>query len=79
VLGRLRRVRRFVTYGMNVVVVRCESLKAVFFRNLFAPLASPMHASLLYALTGVRVLFAVAWLMFAGTGPSGSNSILSVR
>ncbi len=80
VLGLRRWVRPFVIYGLNAIVVYAasgvlarlmgaihvggESLKAVIFRNLFAPLASPLNASLLYALTDVLVLYAVAYVMY---------------
>jgi predicted acyltransferase len=41
-----------------------ESLRAFLYKTLFVPLASPMNASLLYALAFVSVLFVVAWLLY---------------
>jgi predicted acyltransferase len=39
------------------------SLQSWIFRTVFAPLASPLNASLLYAVANVLLLFAVAWWM----------------
>lgn len=40
------------------------SLQSAVYRNLFAPLASPENASLLYALTNVAFFYAVAYAMY---------------
>jgi predicted acyltransferase len=41
-----------------------SSLKNAIFQTVFAPLASPMNASLLYAIANVLALFGVAWFMY---------------
>ena len=71
--------RPFEIYGMNAITVYVISgligkslylikpggvtLQKIIFDNAFAPLASPINASLLYALANVLVLYAVAWYM----------------
>jgi predicted acyltransferase len=40
------------------------SWKTVVFQNVFAPLASPVNASLLYAIANVLLLYAVAWFLY---------------
>lgn len=41
-----------------------QSLKAVIYDNLFVPLASPVNASLLFALANLVVLYGVLWVMY---------------
>ena len=40
------------------------SLQRWIFLHVFAPLASPMNASLLYALAFVAVMYVAAWFLF---------------
>jgi predicted acyltransferase len=40
------------------------SLKAIIYRNLFVPFASPVNASLLFALANLAVLYVVLWAMY---------------
>jgi predicted acyltransferase len=40
------------------------SLHQVIYNNIFAPLASPMNASLLYSIAYVLVMFAIAYVMY---------------
>lgn len=64
----------FVILGMNAIAVyalsgllaRTLGLTAQrwIFQTFFAPLASPMNASLLYALANVGLMFLVAWAMY---------------
>ena len=43
---------------------KAVSLKSVIYQNLFVPFASPVNASLLYALANLAVLYAVLWVMY---------------
>jgi predicted acyltransferase len=79
-LGWRRWTRPFAIYGMNAIAVFVLSgiigdllgtirigerpLQTVLYECLFAPLASPLNASLLYALAHVLFLYAVAWLLY---------------
>jgi predicted acyltransferase len=40
------------------------SLQELLFRHIFAPLASPVNASLLWAVCFVLTIYAVAWFMY---------------
>jgi predicted acyltransferase len=40
------------------------SLKTFLYRGLFTPLASPVNASLLFALAFVGVHFVIGWIMW---------------
>jgi len=40
------------------------ALQAYIFQNIFVPLASPINASLLYAIAFVLVMFLIAWVMW---------------
>ena len=80
VLGWKRYARPFAIYGMNAIAVYVlsgviarglslirvgdESLRTLIYRNVFAPLASPVNASLLFALANVLLLYGVAYLMY---------------
>jgi predicted acyltransferase len=39
-------------------------VKSWIFQNVFAPLASPMNASLLFAIAFISVMFIVVWFMW---------------
>lgn len=41
-----------------------QTLKGVIYQGLFVPLASPINASLLFALANLVVLYAVLWVMY---------------
>ncbi len=72
--------RPFEIYGMNAITVYVlsgligrllsliksggVSLQSIIYENAFAPLVSPINASLLYALANVLLLYAVAWVMY---------------
>ena len=72
--------RPFVIFGMNAIAVFALSgliaksmglikigdlsLQQVIFRSVFVPVASPINASLLFALANVAVMFLIAWLMY---------------
>lgn len=71
--------RPLVIYGSNAIAVYALSgmiarlaglikvgdlsLKAFLMQTVFSPLASPVNASLLYAICNVMLLFGVAWAM----------------
>jgi predicted acyltransferase len=79
-LGYTRVFRPFVIFGMNAIAVYMASelidislykipvgdvpARVWLYQTVFAPLASPHNASLLYALTYVSVMFALAWWMY---------------
>jgi predicted acyltransferase len=74
-MGYKRIVRPFVIMGMNAIAVymASELLDEVFgatglhqwlYRNLFAPIASPMNASLLYALAYTGLMFLIAYGLY---------------
>jgi predicted acyltransferase len=59
----------FVVSGMlgktlGIIRIGDASLKSVIFRTVFEPLASPMNASLLYALANVALMYLFAWAMY---------------
>ena len=41
-----------------------QTLKEVIYRNMFVPLASPVNASLLFAIAFVLVIYVAAWAMW---------------
>ncbi len=77
---RGRLTRAFAILGMNALAVYIlsgliarmlglikpggVSIRAMLYQNLFAPLASPYHASLLWALANVAVCWLAAWIMY---------------
>lgn len=74
-LGWQRAVRPFVILGMNAIAVYmiAELLTATLlltgwqpaiYQAVFAPLASPLNASLLYAVAYTLLMFGVAWVMY---------------
>jgi predicted acyltransferase len=73
-LGWRKAVRPFVILGMNAIAIYMisELLDSVLhllhwrmpiYRTVFAPLASPINASLLYAIAYTLVMFLIAWVM----------------
>ena len=75
VRGWQRPVRPFVVLGMNAIAVymvselletqlRVMRLREALYVRVFAPLASPLNASLLYALAYTLLMFAVAWMLY---------------
>lgn len=79
-LGHTRFFRPFVILGMNAIAVYMASeliditlnkvqvgetsARVWLYQAVFAPLASPHNASLLYALSYVALMFALAWWMY---------------
>jgi predicted acyltransferase len=74
-LGWQRPVRPFVILGMNAISIYMisELLDSILwtlhwrmpiYRTVFAPLASPINASLLYAISYVLLMFAIAWVLY---------------
>ena len=74
-LGRKRAVKPLVILGMNAITVYLASefleefldayhLHTWIYDHLFAPLASPMNASLLYAVAYTLLMYALAWGMY---------------
>jgi len=75
VRGWKRPVRPFVILGMNAIAVymvselletqlRVMRWRDVFYGRVFAPLATPVNASLLYALAYTSLMFVVAWVLY---------------
>jgi len=75
VRGWQRPVRPFVVLGMNAIAVymvselletqlRVMRLREALYVRVFAPLASPLNASLLYALAYTLLMFVVAWMLY---------------
>jgi predicted acyltransferase len=73
--GWQRPVRPFVILGMNAIAVymvselletqlRVMRMRDTIYLRLFAPLASPINASLLYALAYTLLMFVVAWALY---------------
>ena len=78
--GGARYTTPFAVYGMNAITVYLLSgvtgrllgliqigggpAQRWIFQTFFAPLASPVNASLLYGLVFVLYLYAVAWVMY---------------
>ena len=70
----------FVIYGMNAITVYVLSgllarslmlwkaggsiMRQIIYERAFVPLASPVNASLLWALANVAVIYAAAWIMY---------------
>ena len=74
-LGWRKGVRPFVILGMNAIAIYVVSelldsilwmlhWRASIYRTLFAPLASPINASLLYAVSYTLVMFVIAWVLY---------------
>ena len=74
-LGYKRFTRPFVILGMNAIAVYMASemveeilwtfhWRAAIYQHLFAPLASPYNASLLYALAYLAVMYGIAFVMY---------------
>jgi predicted acyltransferase len=74
-LGWKRALTPFVILGMNAIVVYMVSelldaalwtlrVREPIYRSVFAPLASPINASLLYALAYTVLMFAVAYAFY---------------
>ena len=74
-LGKQRYVRPLVILGMNSIAVYMaselvdEALSATgwreaIYRTIFAPLASPVNASLLYGITYVALMYVIAYVMY---------------
>ncbi|MEO8029053.1 MAG: hypothetical protein ABI823_21410, partial [Bryobacteraceae bacterium] len=75
-----RYLKPFEIYGMNAIAAYVlsglmarllgiikpggVSLQKIIFDNAFAPLASPLNASLLYAIANVLVVYAMVWFMY---------------
>jgi predicted acyltransferase len=75
VRGWQRPVRPFVILGMNAIAVymvselletqlRVMRLRDAIYLRAFAPLATPINASLLYALAYTSLMFVVAWVLY---------------
>jgi predicted acyltransferase len=75
VRGWQRPVRPFVILGMNAIAVymvselldtqlRVMRLRDAIYHRVFAPLASPINASLMYALAYTLLMFVVAWVLY---------------
>jgi predicted acyltransferase len=75
VRGWQRPVRPLVVLGMNAIAVymvselfeiqlRVMRLREPLYARVFAPLASPINASLLYALAYTLLMFVVAWMLY---------------
>jgi predicted acyltransferase len=75
VLGWKRPVRPFVILGMNAIAVYMASelldsalyaagVRVSIYQALFAPLAAPINASLLYAVTYTLLMFGLAWVLY---------------
>jgi predicted acyltransferase len=70
-----RAVRPFVILGMNAIAIYMLSELLVstlwmldwqrpIYRTVFAPLASPVNASLLWAVSSTLLMFLIAWVMY---------------
>jgi predicted acyltransferase len=73
--GYQRWSRPFVVYGMNAIamfvlsglvarLLSLTGLRGPLYRNVFAPLASPINASLLYAVSYMLFFYVIAWVMY---------------
>jgi predicted acyltransferase len=78
--GYRRLTRPFVILGMNAITIYMiselleellsnipvgeDSLRTWIYEHMFAPLASPVNASLLYAVAYVLLMFAIAYGMY---------------
>ena len=74
-LGWRKPVRPFVILGMNAIAIYMISelllavmdmlgWKASLYEAVFAPVASPVNASLLFAVAYTLLMFAIAWAMY---------------
>src|SRR5215217_7965150 len=74
-LGWRKAVRPFVILGMNAIAIYMISelldsilwnlhWRAPIYQTLFAPLASPINASLLFAIAYVFLMYLIAWVMY---------------
>jgi predicted acyltransferase len=74
-LGYRRAVKPLVIMGMNAIAIYMASelvdealgglhLKAPLYNHLFAPLASPYNASLLYAVAYVLAMYLFGWVLY---------------
>jgi predicted acyltransferase len=74
-LGHRKLVKPLVIMGLNPIAIYMVSelldealnlsgLHRLIYRNVFAPLASPINASLLWALAYTSLMFLVAWAMY---------------
>jgi predicted acyltransferase len=74
-LGWRKPVRPFVILGMNAIAIYMISelllgamdalgSKALLYEAVFAPLASPVNASLLFAVAYTLLMFVIAWAMY---------------
>lgn len=74
-LGWRKPVRPFVILGMNAIAIYMISelllgamdalgSKALLYEAVFAPLASPVNASLLFAGAYTLLMFVIAWAMY---------------
>jgi len=75
VMGWQRAARPFVILGMNAIVVYMASelidillnvldVREPLYRIVFAPLASPLNASLLYAISYTLLMYGLAWTLY---------------
>ena len=73
--GHIKIVKPFVITGMNAITVYlaseflAEALDSTsahefLYNHFYAPIASPMNASLLWALSYVLLMFLIAWFMY---------------
>ena len=74
-LGHKRSVQPLVIMGLNPITIylisefldealNISGLHHAVYRGVFAPLASPVNASLLWALAYTALMFLVAWIMY---------------
>jgi len=74
-MGWKRPAKPLVILGMNAIAVYMASelldqvlwathLRGWIFTHVFAPLASPINASLLFALAYVLLMYAIAYVMY---------------
>ena len=49
---------------LGLIKINGRALEAVIYQNVFAPLASPINASLLYAITNVFFYFLIVYAMY---------------
>jgi predicted acyltransferase len=60
--GMLAKTLAYVKFAQDDGTAR--TLKSVIYQGLFVPLASPVNASLLFALANLVVLYVVLWVMY---------------
>jgi predicted acyltransferase len=72
---RRRWAEPFAIYGMNAIaayilsgmlerLLELHDSGAWLFQNIFAPIASPKNASLLYAIANVLTVYAISWFLY---------------